>query len=465
MLKSKKTLILLGVILVSWLVLCFRPFIWGDEAYTLNLIKHNFTDIWNITGADVHPPLYYFMLKAFCMVFGYSIVVSHIFSLLPNFLILLTGIYKLNKEVNERCANIFAVLLGFSPFAMKYTSEIRMYSLAALFVFWTAFATYDVFKDVTSKKKWTVLIIAGVLAAYTHYFALVSVMVIYFLLLCVLIYQRQKDWFIKYLAAICLSVICYLPWMVNFIMQIKYKIDNPYWIEPITLKSLLVYAYSVNAPAKVSALSGIVSVLLGVIILSLIIVYGKSKQRGYLSESLLLATVPFGTMVLGIVVSFIIRPVFDIRYLYPSWPLFLVCLALLAANIKYRQLVNGLLVAYLCVGSVGLGNNLGYGYFKDDYVGKLLKLNYDKVVCSDNATNGIDIILYYYKQVPTYVQGVNSANPCPKMVAYDDTVKLDDKTLLLSSQDTLTTFKGHKLKLIGSVSGYVDQKEYCYLFE
>lgn len=44
-------------------------------------------------------------------------------------------------------------------------------------------------------------------------------------------------------------------------------------------------------------------------------------------------------------------------------------------------------------------------------------------------------------------------------------IMIDDKTLLLSSQATLTTLKGHKLKLIGAVSGYVDQKEYCYMLE
>ena len=32
--------------------------VWADEAYTFAMLRHSFAEIWAITAADVHPPLY-----------------------------------------------------------------------------------------------------------------------------------------------------------------------------------------------------------------------------------------------------------------------------------------------------------------------------------------------------------------------------------------------------------------------
>lgn len=65
--------------------------IWADEAYTFAMIEHSFSEIWSITAADVHPPLYYFLLKIFSNIFGYSFLATRTFSIIPHMLIAACG--------------------------------------------------------------------------------------------------------------------------------------------------------------------------------------------------------------------------------------------------------------------------------------------------------------------------------------------------------------------------------------
>ena len=54
-------IILLGTILI--LIPAFHSNIWFDESYSVAISNHSFSEIWTIGGNDVHPILYYWMLK------------------------------------------------------------------------------------------------------------------------------------------------------------------------------------------------------------------------------------------------------------------------------------------------------------------------------------------------------------------------------------------------------------------
>lgn len=68
--------IIFAVLSLFSLTLIFNDNIWFDEAYTLSLIQHNYSDIINILKSDMHPPLYFLSLKTFCCIFGYSITAT-----------------------------------------------------------------------------------------------------------------------------------------------------------------------------------------------------------------------------------------------------------------------------------------------------------------------------------------------------------------------------------------------------
>lgn len=114
--------------------------IWYDESYSLNLVQGNFIEIIIGTAQDVHPPLYYLILKIGLMIgkglLGINVIyVAKFVSLLP---ILLTVLINHLWVEKWTCKSVwlhsFCVLT--MPRIISHAGiEIRMYSWAALFVY------------------------------------------------------------------------------------------------------------------------------------------------------------------------------------------------------------------------------------------------------------------------------------------------------------------------------------------
>ena len=54
-------IILIGTIFLA--IPAFHSNIWFDESYSVAIANHSFSEIWTIGSHDVHPILYYWMLK------------------------------------------------------------------------------------------------------------------------------------------------------------------------------------------------------------------------------------------------------------------------------------------------------------------------------------------------------------------------------------------------------------------
>ena len=46
--------------------------VWFDEAFSVYLARFNIAEIVHFTSLDVHPPLYYWLLKGWTVIFGHS---------------------------------------------------------------------------------------------------------------------------------------------------------------------------------------------------------------------------------------------------------------------------------------------------------------------------------------------------------------------------------------------------------
>ena len=57
-----------GLLAVS-VFLCFSDDIWYDELFTMGLASQPFGELISITARDVHPPLYYVIVKLFLIFF------------------------------------------------------------------------------------------------------------------------------------------------------------------------------------------------------------------------------------------------------------------------------------------------------------------------------------------------------------------------------------------------------------
>ena len=84
--------IALGIIFLS---LCaFHTTLWFDESYSVAIAKHGFSDLWNITGHDVHPALYYWALHIIYMIFGNNVIAFRLFSVLATIILGIIRIYS-----------------------------------------------------------------------------------------------------------------------------------------------------------------------------------------------------------------------------------------------------------------------------------------------------------------------------------------------------------------------------------
>lgn len=315
MLKQKRfsaayygILIIAGVL---YALLALSSNIWADEAYTLAMLPHSFPEIWRITAADVHPPLYYFLAKLFTLPFGYSQYALRLFSGICFFLTIAIGGAELSRLFGKKTGLWFMVLYLLFPFSLEHAAQARMYAFSSLSVFLCALFAYRVWLE-NRVWDWVGFTAGGLCAAYSHYFALVAAGVIYGLLfLCCLVRRRKllKPWLI--FSAV--TIAAYLPWLKCFIEQLAFKASNEYWIAPITLGSLvedLIFLLHANG-------TGIFPLVFGLIGLGLLFLLVWKKA----AAPLLALAVPVLTLALGVLISALLRPIFIIRYLVPCAPL------------------------------------------------------------------------------------------------------------------------------------------------
>lgn len=307
--------------------------IWSDEAYSMRYAQLDWMEIWDITALDVHPPLYYWMLKAFMAVAGSGIYQAKLFSVIAHILTLAFCGWQLRKLFGSRLSLCFMALYILFPFSFGYVEEIRMYSWSAFFTSVCAIYAYKAFQK-SSVLNWAMLALSTLAASYTHYFALVSVGIINFALMVGIIrHHRSMKWVLPFIISLVLIFACYLPWLGEFIAQLVYKAENEYWIEPVTLRVIASWVASYLSAGN--AMSALIVAFISLLLLLNLVFRVKEKP---LTLALLALAVPVGTAFVGLAASIIVRPVFVIRYLVPATPCFVFFLALAITNLDDKAL-------------------------------------------------------------------------------------------------------------------------------
>lgn len=141
------------------------PF-WYDEAFTSVIVQLPVAQLLTATAGDVHPPLYYLLLKLWGMVAGYTPFGLRQFSAICAVVALwqveqLTVVYNLERRVK---LTVMA-LAAFSPVMIYYAGEARMYALLTVLVLgaWLAIL----------RRQWALASLATLAMLYTHNYGLV----------------------------------------------------------------------------------------------------------------------------------------------------------------------------------------------------------------------------------------------------------------------------------------------------
>lgn len=214
---------------------------WYDEAFSWVMSTHSVGKAWSVSVTDVHPPLYYFVLKGWVALFGDSLTSLRGLSVFASVLAAGLGAWLTRIVSTRRAACFAAILLVLLPIAVRYSHEVRMYALLSV---WMTGATLALVYWVKTPSRQAVLAAYAVLITaglYTHYFAVVGVMAHWLFLLV----SRKlapdggprlilrPAWWIANLTAALL----FLPWLPVFIAQLGQS-SNLGWIGPVTLASI-----------------------------------------------------------------------------------------------------------------------------------------------------------------------------------------------------------------------------------
>lgn len=324
--KSINTLTILGLILIGFCCLLYNNYInqtfWYDEAYTLALMKYSFSEIWRITAADVHPPLYYVMLKLFIGIFGDSLFVMRIFSNLGVMACSILGLFPIRRLFGEKVAFSFVLLMTIMPINQYLGVEIRMYSWAMFFVLACAVYAYEAYL-LSTLFCYTKMTIFGICAAYTHYYALIAVFSIFLIQTIYLL--KKKQTVVRPILFSFILLLAYSPWIPIFTSQL-YSVHENFWIEVPTLKDILLFCYYFFSPKEPShpysifsiwTMSAALLIMLGLILTLVIIIislYREKKSNKRLEIAAYFVMIFVLTIIITFTITFVIKPISVPRY-------------------------------------------------------------------------------------------------------------------------------------------------------
>jgi mannosyltransferase len=215
-----------GALAVACLALTLRLYrlaaqsLWYDEGISLNLAGRGLSDITRSALADIHPPIYYYLLHFWTRLAGNSEFSARFLSATAGaFAVCL--LYQLGRQLFSRAAGLCAAaFLAVAPVAVYYGQEARMYSLLlALTLLWTLLwlrllvAAPGDWLGRHRRLGWALYGLLGVICLYTHYLAclILAVQAVG----TVVLGPRRLRQLLGWLALEGAIGVAFLPWLLN----------------------------------------------------------------------------------------------------------------------------------------------------------------------------------------------------------------------------------------------------------
>lgn len=366
--KKKYHLIILFLILVMAAIIRFNPSLnskdyWYDEAFTGILLKQPFPEMNQMIFDDVHPPLYYWLAKPWSYFFDYSPEGIRFFSSFLGLLIIISVYWICEKMFNKRTGLLAASITAFSPFAIQYSQEARMYALFGLLMLWAVWFFYRALEE-NKIKDWLLWGVFGGLSFYTHYLSLFF-FVMFFLAFIVIKKQKTKDSFKdifskskNFWMGAGIIFLFFFSWIKIFISHMSK--GNLGWIDPSYLsdvpKTLQIFFFghppgTGGVPWSNELRYFFDSTSAGLLIFSLILVfltiaYIKKVKK---TEFTLLAIMSLGTLLFLIILSHLNIKLYVARYFMPAAIVTYILLSALIIQLFKNRWVWIIAIGVYCV--------------------------------------------------------------------------------------------------------------------
>ena len=318
---------------------------WLDEYYSIHLVELDWAEIPDFTAGDVHPPLYYYILKVFVTLFGNAHAVYRIASFAAYLLTVAMVLVLFRPAFGRLAAFFFLCLMGPNAASLHYFTEARMYGWALFFVLLCGFSGYKLVEGSAHLRRWWItLTLTGLIAGYLHYYALLAVGLIYLSLLIYSIAKRPallRNWGI----AVGLSVVCYLPWVLLTAGRLTKQVST-FWLQEMPALSETLELVVGNRLSSWLVLALFVAACL----LYLFWPRGEQPARRWLVSTGLLVAV--GLPAAGYAASVLLRPMYLPRYFFPAAGLLWLAMAVAASALlhhlpRFAEICGGVLLAAL----------------------------------------------------------------------------------------------------------------------
>lgn len=355
-----------GIALVASVVLRFTAtsHLWLDEALSVNIARLPLSDLTDALKHDGAPPLYYVLLHFWMRVFGEGDTsvraLSAVFSI---------ATYPAMYFAGRRLAGRFgawAALLAFatSPFAFRYATETRMYSIVMFLVAWGYLAVLRTLeKPSIGRGALVALVVAGLLYAHNwSYYLLVTVGIV--MLLRALRGRtpegRRGAWWV--IGAMAVGALCYVPWLPVVKYQLAHT-GTP-WGDPQLPWSGFpgfVRQFAGIGQAGQPGLSSYYYYYAALaIVLPLLALLGAAADEFHITLDVRTRPlirweliVGVGSIMVGLTLSYVAGTAFDGRYASIGAPLILLCIAMGVTVFGSPAWRVGVLVLLVLLGLVG----------------------------------------------------------------------------------------------------------------
>ena len=268
-----------------YVVLCcinLRSSIWFDESYSAYLVRGDFGQIWAETAQDVHPPLFYFLLKIWSMIFGTSDFAMRFMSVFFGTLAIILAFQLLRRWFNIKTAGIATALLTLSPFLIRYGQEMRMYTLIFAIVIGATYAL-DLALETKKKRYYIIYAILLALGMWTHYFTALAWLTH---LIYITAVKKINIFKTSFLWTYALAVLLYIPWIPAFLTQTA-TVQQGFWIPGVTFATVPDYISEVTVYKEFATNAGAwLALLLTVWFIVFWVVFFKTKKKPVLLTSL-----------------------------------------------------------------------------------------------------------------------------------------------------------------------------------
>ena len=405
----------------------FDNVFWEDEGFTIRLAKMSVVDMINATANDVHPPLYYLFVQFLYRIFGDNGITYHLSGFLPYFFIIVISCTIIKKEFSNIPAVVVITMSSLMKNAVRYNVEARMYSLGALFIFISFFSFYKVIKK-NELISWFVFVASSLGAAYTHYYALISVAFFYIMLLPKA--KNSKKYLTKTIISYFVTFIAYIPWLIFLLKSFKRTADS-WWLNEIpTINECIDFLldYKWLAVGTLIVITFFVLYDLGLMKIE----YSK-KEKFFerfnfvfsITEKVVITPEIYwvisgiisflGTIAVGLTLSYMVRPFFVVRYLFPLSAVLYLIIGYCVSKMNFKKIWSIVLILAILWNNIPVYINI---YKAESYLDRQttiflsnVKPAEDAVLLTNNPHLSWTLLEYYYPENDIeYVEELSSIN-------------------------------------------------------